>query len=121
MTFPRRGMRPITVDGQQLQWRARHRLPNAGGDGELRITIAADAWPGRYLAVLIPARELWLDLAEAQDHPDEAYPIITPKLVAELIRKARTLGWPDGDRRRLRTLSFDPRSGMLQDQPVETG
>lgn len=88
MTIPRKGSRPIVVDGIEYRWRVRHRPTHSQGVLDHSLTVAVDAAEGARCTLVV-------DLA--QSHPcnwlgDPARPV-TPAEIAGLIREARQRGW----------------------------
>ena len=88
MTIPRKGSRPIVVDGIRYRWRVRQRLTYLQGAFGHSLTVAVDI-------ANEPKCTLVVSLSRA--HPcnwlgDPSSPV-TPSEVSDLIRKARADGW----------------------------
>ncbi|REJ93574.1 MAG: hypothetical protein DWQ34_10375 [Planctomycetota bacterium] len=88
MTIPRKGSRPIEVDGVKYRWRIRQRPTYMQGvlDHPLNLAVEIDDDPKSSLIVEL-----------AQSHPcnwlgDPAVPV-TPSQVAGHIRQALDAGW----------------------------
>ncbi|MEU8280290.1 hypothetical protein ACFYOK_20680 [Microbispora bryophytorum] len=88
MTIPRKGSRPITVDGVAYRWRIRHKPTYHQGNGWSPLTFAVQSaeGPGRVLLVSLPflRPDAWLG---------ERTMAVRPALVAAVIRVALQHGW----------------------------
>ncbi|GAA3709677.1 hypothetical protein GCM10022224_089000 [Nonomuraea antimicrobica] len=88
MAIPKKGARPITVDGTGYRWRIRHKPTHCQGNGWGPMTFAVERAeaPGRVLLVSLPYSrpDAWLG---------ERTTAVRPALVAATIRRARTGGW----------------------------
>lgn len=112
MALARRGARAITVDGNGFLWRVRWRYTNPDDhSGELQVSIFRPEDPAPLL-ILVPSRERWLDIAQPDRHPDEAYPTMTPHIIANMIQAAGALGWKPGEPK-TRTFRYDPATTTL--------
>ena len=88
MTNPRKGSRPLVVDGTPYRWSVRARPTHSQGICQSPLTFAVvnDQSPGSTLVVTLDAMrpDNWLQQPGAS---------VTPKLVERAIRKALSEGW----------------------------
>ncbi|MDP9866571.1 MULTISPECIES: hypothetical protein [Streptosporangium] len=93
MTMPRKGSRPITVDGTAFRWRIGHRPTYSQGNGWTPLTVAVERAeaPGRVLVVSLPC-------ARPDNWDGERTIAVRPVLVAGCIRRALEQGWDPGQR-----------------------
>jgi len=88
MTIPRKGSRPIIVEGTTYRWMVRPRPTHAQGVGESALTfaVARENDSGSTLVVTTGAArpDNWLHLPGTT---------VTPELVEQAIRTARSNGW----------------------------
>jgi hypothetical protein len=88
MAIPRKGSRLITVDGTDYRWSIRPRPTYSQGLVWWSLTFAVELadTPGQVLSVKtsLPRLDNWLGL---KSRP------VTPRIVEQTIRAARTAGW----------------------------
>jgi len=106
MSFPKKGTRRIVVSGDTYLWRVAvdedWMNPMPPNPTDLHsLAVESPDHPGRYLAVQFALPEQHTGLGFA----------ITPAIVADVIKAATALGWPEVDRPWHRTW----RNGQLQD------
>ncbi|WP_197048702.1 hypothetical protein [Streptosporangium roseum] len=91
MTMPRRGSRPISVDGTAFRWRIRPRPTYCQGNGwsPLTVTVERAEEPGRVLVVSLPC-------ARPDNWLGERTIAVRPALVAGCVRRALEQGWNPG-------------------------
>ncbi|MBB4936074.1 hypothetical protein FHR32_000379 [Streptosporangium album] len=91
MAMPRKGSRPISVDGTAFRWRIRHRPTYCQGNGwsPLTVTVERTEEPGRVLVVSLPC-------ARPDNRLGERTIAVRPALVAGCIRRAIEQGWNPG-------------------------
>lgn len=90
MGIPKKGSRPITMDGVKYVWRIRRKatsLQNDYGAGCLHVAMALAAGKGQTLiaATDFPHSKDWGSVPPVTP--------ITPRHIAEWIRQALQLGW----------------------------
>ncbi len=99
MTFSKKKSRPITVD--EKDYRFQISISKTDVDGHYRLNVSAQIASGDgsvLQAVGLVTRDFWID---APDLPpaeswQSAYPAVTPKHIAILIKKGLEAGWqPD--------------------------
>ncbi|SDZ11915.1 hypothetical protein SAMN05444365_105406 [Micromonospora pattaloongensis] len=87
MALPRKGSRPITVDGVDYRWMVRRRA--SAGPAPLSFVVEHADDPGALLVVSLP----WAHPRPGQGRPGE---VVRPGIVASAITTARDRGWhPD--------------------------
>jgi hypothetical protein len=88
MAIPKKGSRPITVDGQDYRWFVRRKPTHCTGSGWTPLTVAVSSDVPRSASMLVT---LATNRPDAWLHPGSI--AITPADVAELIRLAIRRGW----------------------------
>ncbi|WP_203872277.1 hypothetical protein [Planomonospora parontospora] len=88
MAIPKKGARPIAVDGAVYRWRIRRKPTYCQGNSWTPLTFAVETTerPGRVLLVTLPCSrpDVWLG---------ERTMTVRPALVAAVIRTALERGW----------------------------
>lgn len=88
MAIPKKGSRPITVDGQSYRWFVRRKPTDCGGSGRTPLTVAVSSDVPRSSSLVVT---LAINRPDAWLHPGAT--AVTPCDVAELIRLAIKRGW----------------------------
>lgn len=88
MTIPKKGSRPITVDGQDYRWFVRRKPTEGAGSGSNPLTVAVSSDVPRSASLLVT---LATNRPDASLHSEVT--AVTPGDVAELIRVAIRHGW----------------------------
>ena len=87
MAISKKGLRKITVDGQEYYWKFRGVVKVYREQGTFAQLSVDFGWFDKWLYIGDPPNE----------HPPDFSPeTITPKFVAEAIRYARGRGWTEG-------------------------
>ncbi|MFF3664319.1 hypothetical protein [Microtetraspora malaysiensis] len=91
MAIPKKGSRPISVDGTAFRWRVRHKATHPQGNAWNPLTLAVERAedPGRVLIVSLPC-------ARPDNSLGERTIAVRPALVAGCIRRAVEQGWNPG-------------------------
>ncbi|WP_180903647.1 hypothetical protein [Nonomuraea indica] len=91
MAMPRKGSRPISVDGTAFRWRIRRRSTDRQSDGwsPLTVTVERVEEPGRVLVVSLPC-------ARPDNRFGQRTIAVGPLLVAGCVRRALEQGWNPG-------------------------
>ncbi|MEV0202694.1 hypothetical protein [Nonomuraea sp. NPDC050691] len=91
MAMPKKGSRPITVDGIAFRWRVSHRPTYSADKSWSPLTFAVERaeGPGSVLVVSLPC-------ARPDNWSGERTIAIRPVLVAGCIRRALEQGWKSG-------------------------
>ncbi|ACZ86585.1 hypothetical protein [Streptosporangium roseum] len=114
MAMPRKGSRPINVDGTAFRWRIRRRPTHRQGDGwsPLTVTVERPEEPGRVLVVSLP-------FARPDNPLGERTTAVRPVLVAGCIRRALDQGWNPGQPGSAFTLTIteDELTALLGEPP----
>jgi hypothetical protein len=88
VAIPKKGSRPITVDGQEYRWFVRRKPTDCGGSGSTPLTVAVSSDVPRSSSLVATF---------ATNRPDAwRFPgstAVTPGDIAELIRLAIQRGW----------------------------
>src|SRR5262245_13820323 len=99
MTMPKRGTRPIEVDGVRYRWALSHRIDQG---------CAADLQSGhKYLMILVERLDAPGALVKAAVRLADRDTIVGPAIVAELIRHAVENGWCPQERAGIRVVGLD--------------
>lgn len=88
MAIPKKGSRPITVDGCDYRWFVRRKPTDGAGNAWNALTIAVSSDVPRSASLVAT---LAMSRPEALEHPEAK--AVTPGDVAELIRLAIRRGW----------------------------
>ncbi|MFI6918646.1 hypothetical protein ACIBIZ_01735 [Nonomuraea spiralis] len=115
MAIPRKGSRPITIDGVVFRWRVGHRPSRRGGDGPSPLTFVVERAedPGCVLVVSLPC-------ARPDNQWGSRTIAVRPLLVAACVRRALESGWRPSRPGPLFTLDLteDELTGLLGGPPA---
>ncbi|MGI5486046.1 hypothetical protein [Microtetraspora malaysiensis] len=91
MAIPKKGSRPISVDGTAFRWRVRRKATHSQDNTWSPLTVAVERSeePGRVLVVSLPC-------ARPDNSLGERTIAVRPALVAGCIRRAVEQGWNPG-------------------------
>lgn len=94
MAMNKKGSRHISVNGIKFRYKYSSSQHDGDWNFEVKITVQHEMGTGAYLQIVgLITRDYWLDFPEIHDDDENAYPIVTPKIMMTLIQKALSEGW----------------------------
>lgn len=94
MALPKKKSRSISIDGDIFQYAISRSKSSDDGKFNLTVTVKNKRSIGACLiAKGLQTRDFGLDFGDTPSYAKSEYKIITPKVVAKIIRKGINLGW----------------------------
>lgn len=106
MAFLNKKSRPINVENEDFRYVLSTGKPDEEWNFNLNLTVQDASGQGQVLKVVgLVTRDFWLDFPYVKDK--EAYPVLTRKHIAQIIKTGIKTGWIPKERGRPFVLKLD--------------